>query len=634
VSDQERMSALFKRIRPDYQSDSDDSLSEYNNRLLEALVVLQLDAHDVMRELKQERNDSRRRLNPDGSSPFNEALADDSEEYERVRGLNDQQIVREAMDSPLQLVRELANRYDLSVEKLTTSDELPEPAAAPDPRIVWPAQDVRRFVFTMDVPLTQLKNQSWGELVFSAMEHYMDNCNVELPAEHFATQYKGRYGDIEVCMNSHSAVLRCRVAEDGAESNVHLPKCAAKPVRMALSMLQEIDGDTVSKARALLQAALIVRDCYADWSSFDSMPPGINIDWQAVADRPWSKDPDQRPISLRSLSPDKYEGSEPVQLGAGVDIERSAGPYEPNNDEVICPRCTHQFRAIPVNVQGQMYALQLENEVAIRFLQEASAFLKAQQPLGLAPDRLAKRIDEWLSTPSARHAKSGDEQLGDDKAAMKREAMEAWNQAAGAWAANIKPTRVVTIPIEPIVIKPPRVIEKEATVVGPDTFHIDITPEDTAIEGPVEFVIPDPNDPGRTFHVQCNVVGKPEGSSGIFIDSDGKIKDITIPLVTPNGTTIDVPTGQRFGVVPPEPRPCGCAMLETAQGLQCQRGGLFCRCPCHDRHEQESPDMIDMRSLLRTVGDEIAAGNLPKARALLTGLLEGIGGGIEKGAES
>lgn len=30
----------------------------------------------------------------------------------------------------------------------------------------------------------------------------------------------------------------------------------------------------------------------------------------------------------------------------------------PNNDEVICPKCVHQFRAIPVNVQAEISALQ------------------------------------------------------------------------------------------------------------------------------------------------------------------------------------------------------------------------------------------------------------------------------------
>lgn len=40
------------------------------------------------------------------------------EEYARVRSLDDQQIIQEAMKSPLQLVRELANRYDVVCEKL------------------------------------------------------------------------------------------------------------------------------------------------------------------------------------------------------------------------------------------------------------------------------------------------------------------------------------------------------------------------------------------------------------------------------------------------------------------------------------------------------------------------------------
>lgn len=34
-----------------------------------------------------------------------------------------------------------------------------------------------------------------------------------------------------------------------------------------------------------------------------------------------------------------------------------AAPRVPNPDEVICPACTHQFRAIPENVQAELYAV-------------------------------------------------------------------------------------------------------------------------------------------------------------------------------------------------------------------------------------------------------------------------------------
>jgi hypothetical protein len=33
-----------------------------------------------------------------------------------------------------------------------------------------------------------------------------------------------------------------------------------------------------------------------------------------------------------------------------------------NNDEVICPNCVHQFGAIPVNVQRELFALRAEIE--------------------------------------------------------------------------------------------------------------------------------------------------------------------------------------------------------------------------------------------------------------------------------
>lgn len=34
--------------------------------------------------------------------------------------------------------------------------------------------------------------------------------------------------------------------------------------------------------------------------------------------------------------------------------EKTFEEREPNNDEVICPGCVHQFRAIPVNVQDAL----------------------------------------------------------------------------------------------------------------------------------------------------------------------------------------------------------------------------------------------------------------------------------------
>lgn len=34
----------------------------------------------------------------------------------------------------------------------------------------------------------------------------------------------------------------------------------------------------------------------------------------------------------------------------------------PNNDEVICPNCVHQFRAIPVNVQARIAELEAERD--------------------------------------------------------------------------------------------------------------------------------------------------------------------------------------------------------------------------------------------------------------------------------
>lgn len=39
-------------------------------------------------------------------------------EYDRVRSLTDEEIIAECAQSRVQVVRELANRYDVAVEKL------------------------------------------------------------------------------------------------------------------------------------------------------------------------------------------------------------------------------------------------------------------------------------------------------------------------------------------------------------------------------------------------------------------------------------------------------------------------------------------------------------------------------------
>lgn len=39
----------------------------------------------------------------------------------------------------------------------------------------------------------------------------------------------------------------------------------------------------------------------------------------------------------------------------------------PNNDMVICPKCVHQFRAIPVNVQHELADERKRREDAVRY---------------------------------------------------------------------------------------------------------------------------------------------------------------------------------------------------------------------------------------------------------------------------
>jgi len=45
---------------------------------------------------------------------------------------------------------------------------------------------------------------------------------------------------------------------------------------------------------------------------------------------------------------------------------------EANNDEVICPACVHQFRAIPVNVQAEIAALRSERDALQAKLEAAN----------------------------------------------------------------------------------------------------------------------------------------------------------------------------------------------------------------------------------------------------------------------
>lgn len=48
---------------------------------------------------------------------------------------------------------------------------------------------------------------------------------------------------------------------------------------------------------------------------------------------------------------------EAIASGSAVVVPAGGGPQEPDNDCVICPNCTHQFPAIPVNVQKRLNAV-------------------------------------------------------------------------------------------------------------------------------------------------------------------------------------------------------------------------------------------------------------------------------------
>lgn len=62
----------------------------------------------------------------------------------------------------------------------------------------------------------------------------------------------------------------------------------------------------------------------------------------------WVWDSDQRLAAMGCLA------TADELLKSPVETPIALGPREPNNDMVICPNCTSQFVAIPVNVQSRL----------------------------------------------------------------------------------------------------------------------------------------------------------------------------------------------------------------------------------------------------------------------------------------
>lgn len=86
----------------------------------------------------------------------------DNDEYARCRSIDDEQIVREAMETPIRLVHELGNRYDVVCEKLER--------AAPEPRAGWQPVDTApkdRDVFFWIMPNRGFSDTSGNPIVSS-----------------------------------------------------------------------------------------------------------------------------------------------------------------------------------------------------------------------------------------------------------------------------------------------------------------------------------------------------------------------------------------------------------------------------------------------------------------------------------
>lgn len=63
---------------------------------------------------------------------------------------------------------------------------------------------------------------------------------------------------------------------------------------------------------------------------------------------------DEKPVAWNQRCGFKAKPIVPLYTHPAPAAPQAEQKREPNPDEVICPACTHQFRAIPVNVQAQL----------------------------------------------------------------------------------------------------------------------------------------------------------------------------------------------------------------------------------------------------------------------------------------
>ena len=80
----------------------------------------------------------------------------------------------------------------------------------------------------------------------------------------------------------------------------------------------------------------------------------IRPDHVALYTYPAPAAPQAEPIDPHMIVADDRFPDE--QAEPSDDNEQAEPKREPNPDEVICPACNHQFRAIPENVQAQLWA--------------------------------------------------------------------------------------------------------------------------------------------------------------------------------------------------------------------------------------------------------------------------------------
>jgi hypothetical protein len=385
VSEQQRLVEALNRVTNENHSTLDAMKARYDIipyqlRLLEAMLLLQLDARDTMLGLKKERD---------------EAIEAQRKEEDRLMNIH----------LPPNIIYK---------PRIAGLDDLTEAAAPPDPRAVWPNHDVRRFTLTISVPEAAFQGSAldWTALVQGGMHHVTQHITESVDAQEFATNY----GDLEVIMHAQTELLPVSGAASDTESHVEPSECSARVVKMALEEVRKamVPGDARGCYERLEKACKLLEEVcrhdpvaafednleYAYWQ-FDHYHKHRDGDLPLLSERDAFK---------RAVREMKGQVMTLADLDRVVDKAHAAG-----------------LKPLPIDWDAA---------------RRAFPYTRQQTPEEMAPHNHPAggwRHDcQGCMAAASDTTKSGDQMLGEDKAAMKREAAERYNEAKDEFVANVE----------------------------------------------------------------------------------------------------------------------------------------------------------------------------------------------------